>query len=187
MKKLCILLISCFLFFTVSACQKKVEESDATDAELNTVIEAAQAYLNSDQFNDHVYLFENTYQKEAKSPEITVAFTFNYDDVEGLTYDLILFNINADVAVMDNGEIVGFDSIQVIVDKTTGTAYDSLTYLQERNNFDGTIKTYEDGIFGFLNSGTLINGNNDYLWSELETSTRFTKNNIKQINAALTK
>lgn len=187
MKKLFIILLSCLLTVTSVACEKKIKENEASDTELQAVIEAAQSYLDSEQLSAHVALFEETYQTDAKEPEVTVAFTFNYDDVEGFAYDLILFNIKADVAVLDNGEVVGFDTIQVIIDNTTKTAYDSLTYLQERNNFNGTIKTYEDGIVGFLNSGTLISGNNDHLWSDLETSTRFTKNNIKEINAALTK
>ena len=95
--------------------------------------------------------------------------------------------MKADVAYDDHGEIVGFDTIQVIIDTKTGTAYDSLSYNDARNNFTGEIKSYEDGIIMFLNSGVLMAGNNEYLWSETETSTRFTKDNIKSINNALSK
>ena len=115
------------------------------------MIAAAETYPNSDEFKSYVDLFETTYGQDAKKPEVTVAFTFQHDDVEGFAYDLILFNIKADVAFDDHGE----------------------------------IKTFEDGIVGFLNSGVLMNGGNDYLWSEHETSTRFTKDNIKAINNAL--
>ena len=183
MKKLFILCVTLLLLCT--GCSKKIKSVDANDDQLNAVIDAAQTYLNSDEFKGYVDLFETTYVQDAKKPEVTVAFTFQHDDVEGFAYDLILFNIKADVAFDDHGEIVGFDSIQVIIDTKTGTAYDSLTYNDARNTFTGEIKTFEDGIVGFLNSGVLMNGGNDYLWSEHETSTRFTKDNIKAINNAL--
>ena len=179
MKKLFILCVTLLLLCT--GCSKKIESVDANDDQLNAVIAAAETYLNSDEFKGYVDLFETTYGQDAKKPEVTVAFTFQHDDVEGFSYDLILFNIKADVAFDDHGEIVGFDSIQVIIDTKTGTAYDSLTYNDARNNFTGEIKTFEDGIVGFLNSGVLMNGGNDYLWSEHETSTRFTKDNIKMV------
>lgn len=185
MKKLLILYFSLLLLCT--GCSKKIESVDATDNQLNAVITAAETYVNSDQFKNYVELFETTYVQEAEKPEVTVAFTFQSDDVEGFAYDLILFNMKADVAYDDHGEIVGFDTIQVIIDTKTGTAYDSLSYNEARNNFTGEIKSYEDGIIMFLNSGVLMAGNNEYLWSETETSTRFTKDNIKSINNALSK
>lgn len=183
MKKLFILCVTLLLLCT--GCSKKIESVDANDDQLNAVIAAAETYLNSDEFKGYVDLFETTYGQDAKKPEVTVAFTFQHDDVEGFAYDLILFNIKADVAFDDHGEIVGFDSIQVIIDTETGVAYDSLSYNDARNNFTGEIKSYEDGIIMFLNSGVLMTGNDDYLWAENETSTRFTKNNIKAINNAL--
>lgn len=183
MKKLVILCVTLLLLCT--GCSKKIESVDANDDQLNAVIAAAETYLNSDEFKGYVDLFETTYGQDAKKPEVTVAFTFQHDDVEGFAYDLILFNIKADVAFDDHGEIVGFDSIQVIIDTETGVAYDSLSYNDARNNFTGEIKSYEDGIIMFLNSGVLMTGNDDYLWAENETSTRFTKNNIKAINNAL--
>jgi len=185
MKKWFILAICCFICLSIGACSQKIEEQDASDQELTTVINATNNYLNSDEFKGHTELFETTFGQDAKHPEVNVAFTFKYDDVEGFAYDLILLNIIADAALNDNGEIVGFDAIQVIIDNKDGKAYDSLTYNTQRNQFTGEIKTYEDAIIGFLNSGVLINGGNDYLWSENETSTRFNKDNIKQINAAL--
>ena len=183
MKKLVILCVTLLLLCT--GCSKKIESVDANDDQLNAVIAAAETYLNSDEFKGYVDLFETTYGQDAKKPEVTVAFTFQHDDVEGFAYDLILFNIKADVAFDDHGEIVGFDSIQVIIDTETGVAYDSLSYNDARNNFTGEIKSYEDGIIMFLISGVLMTGNDDYLWAENETSTRFTKNNIKAINNAL--
>lgn len=187
MKKWFILALSCLLCLSTGACSQKIEEQDASDQELTTVINAANNYLNSAEFKGHTELFETTFGQNAKNPEVKVAFTFKHDDVEGFAYDLILLNIIADAALDDNGEIVGFDAIQVIIDNKDGKAYDSLTYNRECNNFTGEIKTYEDAIIGFLNSGVLINGGNDYLWSENETSTRFSKDNIMQINAALSK
>ncbi|MBR5290360.1 MAG: hypothetical protein IKU28_05135 [Erysipelotrichaceae bacterium] len=185
MKKL---LILCFtLLLLCTGCSKKIESVDASDDQLNAVMNAAETYLNSDEFKGYVELFETTFGQDAKKPEVTVAFTFQHDDVEGFAYNLILFNIKADVAYDDHGEIVGFDAIQVIIDTETGVAYDSLSYNDARNNFTGEIKSYEDGIIMFLNSGVLMTGNDDYLWAEHETSTRFTKDNIKTINNALSK
>ena len=90
----------------------------------------------------------------------------------------------------NNGSITGgsimFEGVDIAqYKKETGVAYDSLSYNDARNNFTGEIKSYEDGIIMFLNSGVLMTGNDDYLWAENETSTRFTKNNIKAINNAL--
>ncbi len=185
MKKTLIFIFTLLLAISLGACSKKIEEQDASSDELNTVITATQNYLSSDEFKGYVDLFETTFGQDANTPEVKVAFTFKHDDVEGFAYDLILLNIQADAAFNDNGEVVGFDAIQVIIDNKDRKAYDSITYNTERNNFTGEIKTYEDAIIGFLNSGVLINGGNDYLWSETETSTRFSKDNIKQINAAL--
>ena len=185
MKKLFILCFTLLLLCT--GCSKKIEDVDANDDQLNAVITVAETYLNSDGFKEYVNLYESVSGNKAKTPEITVAFTFQHDDVEGFAYDLILFNIKADVAYDDHGQIVGYDSIQVIIDTKTKTAYDSLTYNDARNNFTGEIKSFEDGILLFLNSGVLMEGGNDYLWSENETSTRFTKANIKEINKALSK
>ena len=126
MKKLFILCVTLLLLCT--GCSKKIESVDANDDQLNAVIAAAETYLNSDEFKGYVDLFETTYGQDAKNPEVTVAFTFQHDDVEGFAYDLILFNIKADVAYDDHGQIVGYDSIQVIIDTKTKTAYDSLTY-----------------------------------------------------------
>lgn len=185
MKKFLLLGLSLIMCVSLAACSKKVEEQNASFDQLNAVITAAQNYLNSDEFQGHVSLFEATFGQEAKQPEITVAFTFEHDDVMGFAYNLILFNIKADTALDENGEVSGFDTIQVIIDTKDNKAYDSLTYNEARNNFDGEISTYEDGIIGFLNSGVLTSGNNDWLWSENEISTRFTKDNIKTINESL--
>ena len=146
---------------------------------------AANTYFSSDVFKGYVEDYEKTFEETTHKPEITVAFTFEYDDVYGRAYDLILLNAKAKVRFEKNGEVHVFDSLQIIIDNKTGIAYDSLTYVEECNNFMGEVNEYEDAIIGFLNSGALIAGNNDYLWSELETSTRFTKDNIKTINAAL--
>ena len=187
MKKIFTIALCILICLSSSACSKKIEEQNASNEELNTVINAVQTYLNSDEFKAHTELFESTFGQEAKQPEVKIAFTFKYDDVEGFAYDLILLNIQTDVALNDNGEIIGFDAIQVIIDNKDHKAYDSLTYNTERVNFTGEINTYEDGIIGFLNSGILLDGGNAYLWCENETSTRFTKDNIKEINAALSK
>lgn len=186
MKKILSLLLVAVMCLGFAACGgKKVDVTDASDEQLQAVIDAAQTYFNSKQFKEYVELFESTYGQDAKKPEIVVAFTFKYDDVMGQAYNLILFNIKADAAVDADGEIFGYDSIQVIIDNKTGTAYDSITYREECLNFDGNIETYEDGIIGFLNSGVLYEGSDDYLYSEMEISTRFTKDNIKEINNTL--
>ena len=105
----------------------------------------------------------------------------------GQSYDLILFNIKAWITYEENGGYVANDQIQVIIDNKTKPAYDSVTLREKCNNFRGNINSYEDGIVMFLNSGVLSSGNNDYLWSDSETSTRFTKANIKTINDSLNK
>ena len=185
MKKLLALILATVMAFSMAGCSKKIEESSATDSQLQRVIDAANTYFSSDVFKDYVEAFETTFDETAHKPEVTVALTFKYDDVCGRAYDLILFNAKANVHFEKDGESHTFDSIQVIIDNKTGLAYDSLTYVTECNNFMGEIKEYEDAIIGFLNSGALIAGHNDYLWSEHETSTRFTKADIKAINAAL--
>lgn len=186
MKKLLSFLLAVVMCWCLVSCgEKKVEVIDASNEQMQAVIDAAQAYFESEQFKGYVELFENTYGQDAKQPEVVVAFTFKYDDVMGQAYDLILFNIKLDAAVDTGGEIIGYDSVQVIIDNITGTVYDSIVYREECLEFDGNIETYEDGIFGFLNSGVLYEGSDDYLYSEMEISTRFTKDNIKQINKAL--
>ena len=185
MKKLLALALAVVMSLSMIGCSKKIEESNASDAELQRVIDAANTYFSSDVFKGYVEAFETTFDKTSHKPEITVALTFKYDDVMGYEYDLILFNAKANVHFEKDGEQHTFDSLQVIIDNKTGQAYDSLTYVTECNNFTGNIEKYEDSIIGFLNSGALRAGNNDYIWSEHETSTRFTKDNIKTINAAL--
>ena len=185
MKKLIALALAVVMSLSMIGCSKKIEESNATDTELQRVIDAANTYFNSDVFKGYVESYETTFDQKSHKPEVTVALTFKYDDVMGFEYDLILFNAKADVNFEKNGESHTFDSLQVIIDNKTGVAYDSLTYVEECNNFTGNIEKYEDAIIGFMNSGALRTGNNDYIWSELETSTRFTKDNIKAINAAL--
>lgn len=185
MKKFIILVLVALFTFSMFGCSKKVEESDASDAQLQAVITAAQNYLDSEEFKGYVERFETVFDKKSNAPEIVHAFTFQCDDVNGFALDLILFTIKADVSFEKNGESHTYDSFQVIIDTKDNQAYDSLKYVEERNNFDGTINTYEDAIIGFLNSGVLSSGNNDYFWSELETSTRFTKDNIKTINNVL--
>lgn len=185
MKKLLALLLVAVMAFSMVGCSQKIEESNASDTQLQRVIDAANTYFSSDVFKGYVEDYEKTFEETTHKPEITVAFTFEYDDVYGRAYDLILLNAKAKVRFEKNGEVHVFDSLQIIIDNKTGIAYDSLTYVEECNNFMGEVNEYEDAIIGFLNSGALIAGNNDYLWSELETSTRFTKDNIKTINAAL--
>lgn len=185
MKKILVMCCAFLLALSFAGCEKKIETTDATDTQKNSVIEAAKTFYASDAFKGYVELFETTFAQEANQPEIQVAFTFQHDDVQGFAYDLILFNIKADVAQMNNNEVIGYDAIQVIIDTKSGIAYDSLTYSEECLNFNGQFKTYEDGFYNFLNSGVLMTGNDDYLWADNEISTRFTKADIKEINDAL--
>ena len=186
MKKIVNGLLAGLLCLGLSACAgKKIKEVDATDEQLQIVIDAAIDYLHSELFQGYVSIFEESTGEESKKPEIEVALTFQYDDVEGIAYNLILLNIKTDAGIELENEIFLVDAIQVVIDVDTNTVYDSLTNIEEVNNFTGDIRTYEDGIFMFLNSGVLTIGNDGYIWTEHETSTRFTKKALEEINAAI--
>ena len=65
--------------------------------------------------------------------------------------------------------------------------YDGMSYMDRKNNFTGTINSYEDIMVMFLNSGILYEEKNSgNFWSENEISTRFTKDDMKEITLAVT-
>ena len=182
MKKVIALLLIAVICLSAAACgAPKIEEVSASDGEKQLVIDAAKKALSTEEFKSYVEEFETKTGKKARTPEIAIALTFKFDDVNGYALDLVLFNVKCDVAVGD-----GFnDAVQFIVDNETGEVYDSATYREACANYRGEINSKQDAIIGFLNSGVLSNGQNDYLWSEMEESTRFTAADLKEINKAI--
>ena len=179
MKRIMSFVLAIFMVLSMMACGGKVEAVDATDEQKQAVIQAAKACLNSEEFVSRVKVYENSTGETAKKPEITVAYTFQCD-VEGFNMDLILFEVKAMYLVEEENAV--FDRVQFVVDNKSGKIYDSATYQQQMNNFDGVIDSEEKAIIMLMN----INfSTNSYLWSETETSTKFTGKDLKEINAAI--
>lgn len=178
MKRVLAMVCVAMMLLSLAACGK-VKAVDASSEDKTAVIEAAKACLNSEAFVGYVNAYENGTGEKAKTPEITVAFTFQCE-VEGYDMDLILFEAKASCLIEE--ESVIYDRVQFVVDNKTGKIYDSLSYREQKNNFDGVINSEETAIIMLMN----INfSTNSYIWSETEISTKFTGSDLKEINAAL--
>ena len=185
-KKFISLFMAAVLCLGLVACGgNKIETVQATDSEKQTVINAAVKFFESDAFVNGAALHAELSGEAAEAPELLSAYTLKHDDVEGYSVDLVLCNVKAWITVEHNGEYVAFDKVQFIVDNKTGTVYDSVSCEDAKNNFNGTISSEEDVMVMFLNSGVLLEGGDDRLWSENETSTRFKGSDLKEINKAV--
>ena len=187
MKKLFKSLLLISLCLGLVACGGDVKEKDASNEEKQAVILAAKQCLESDGFKSAVELYETTFETEACEPEIINALTFKYDDYEGMAVDFILFNIKADTLTMKNGEGYAHESIQFVVDRTTGTVYNSLELEEKMVSMPIPIQTTEDAAAMVMCSPTLRENTSDYIWTEMEESTRFTSKDIKDINTEVKK
>ena len=179
MKRLLVMVFAALMLLSMMACGGKVDAVDATDEQKQAVIKAAQECLNSEIFLVYVDAYEKGTGEMAKKPEITVAFTFQ-SDVEGYDMDLILFEAKASCLIEEESTI--YDRVQFAVDNKTGKIYDSISYRQLLNNFDGVVDSEEKAILMLMN---IDFNTKNYLWSETETSTKFTGSDLKEINAAI--
>jgi|GEM_PF-3373141 len=187
MKKIISLILAAIMSLNLVACGGDVKTVKASDEEKQAVITAAQKCLDSDEFKSAVELYESTFETEANTPEIINALTFKYDNYEGMAVDFILFNVKADVGTVINEVFSGYDAIQFVVDRTTGTVYNSLTLQQKVLSMPIPILTTEDAAAMVMCSRTLRDNTSDWVYSEMEESTRFTSSDIKEINAAINK
>lgn len=187
MKKIISLILAAIMSLNLVACGGDVKTVKASDEEKQEVITAAQKCFNSDEFKSAVELYESTFETEANTPEIINALTFKYDNYEGMAVDFIIFNVKADVGTVINEVFSGYDAIQFVVDRTTGTVYNSLTLQQKVLSMPIPILTTEDAAAMVMCSSTLRDNTSDWVYSEMEESTRFTSSDIKEINAAINK
>lgn len=144
MKKTLNLLLIATICIGLVACGGDVKVQKASDEEKQAVIMAAQKCLDSDEFKAAVELFETEFNTEANTPEIINALTFKYDNYEGIAVDFILFNVKADVGIITNDVFSGNEAIQFVVDRTTGTVYNSLTLQEKVLSMPIPIVTTED-------------------------------------------
>lgn len=185
MKKVLCLLLAAVLCFGLVACKENVKAQPASDTDKQAVISAAKQCFESEAFVTAVELYETTFGEEATAPEIINALTFKWEDFNGIAVDFILFHVKADGAFLRDGETIVFDSVQFAVDRTTGTVYNSMELQDKMNNPPATNETMEDAAAWAMISSTLKQNTSDWVWTEMEESTRFTKSDIKEINQAL--
>jgi len=187
MKKFFALMLVLVMALSLSACgsEPKVETVDPTDTEKQVVIDALKKFFDSDTYKNAVSLYETASGNTAETPELLNVFTLKHDDVYGYAVDLVLANVKTWCAVEENGETMIFDKVQFIVDNKTGNVYESMTRQEWLNNFTGNVTCEEDAIVMFLNSGVLMEGGDDWLWSENETSTRYSGTGLEDIAAAV--
>lgn len=185
MKKLISIIMATVLCLSLTACsQPQVEQAPATDGEKQTVTDTIVNYVTGDEFKAHAQLYKDSFGEEPAAPQLNAAYTFKCD-VEGFAMDLLMLNISADIAVDHNGEIYGYEKFQVLIDNNSGTVYNSAEYMAKLDSFDGVINSEETAAMMLLCSSVLIEGGDDYIWSETEESSKFTDADIKEINAAI--
>ena len=184
MKKLTAILMAILVCLSLTACgEPKITETAATEQEKQTVIDAAIKFVDSDVFINGQKIYADNSGKETELPVFTKAYTLKCDDVEGYSVDLVLCCVDVWLA-NDN---IAWNKIEFIIDNKTGEMYDGMTYMERKNNFTGTINSYEDVMVMFLNSGILYEEKNSgNFWSEQEICTRFTKDDMKEITLAVT-
>jgi len=185
MKKTLCALLALLMCLCLAACGTDIPVENASAADKQAVIDAAKTCLASTAFNGYLDLYA-TLTGEARSvPEIADALTYHCDDFEGHTLNLIFFRVKADVACIDGATPVIYDSVLFAIDTDSGTVYDSITHQEGVNSFDGTVESIEDAIFACLCSPVVMSAEDGIIWTETETSSRFTKADLKDLNAAL--
>ena len=185
MKKLLCTLLALTLCLCLMACGSTVPVEDASDADKQLVLTAAKTCLGTDAFNGYLDQYAALTGEDRAVPEIVDAVLYHCDDIEGFPVDAVFFRVSANVAWSGvNGDAM-HDTVLFAIDNTTGTVYDSITHENELVSFDGTITSAEDAILACMNSPVLFEGADDFIWGETETASRFSKSDIKELNAAL--
>ena len=190
MKRMIALTLALVMCLSLAACGKKPVQSEIENFEAKSNVEltaeAVNTLLASKEYQEKNGAFEEATGSESRKPEVSYVMEYKNDSFEGFSLHLLLINLSVDFAVKG-----GFnDRTTLVVDLTNGKWCDEIRsdFEKWQNSFDGSCKSVEDCYFIFLQPTFVEAGQSGgVFWSESETYTVLTAEELAQVNAALNK
>lgn len=140
---------------------------DLPDEQLIAVY-LVQQFCSSDFFAEISRNYENDLGKAPREPELSHATVYQLGNMEGAAVHVLMIRLNADWNYNGGND----DNIFLLIDLETGDIYDSLT---------------AGGTFGLVLNCMYSHTefDNDIIYSEMETYTDFTEEEIAAVNSVL--